>query len=277
MNKFKHDILLRIVKSINIILITIPFAVCWFFYYADHVVSPPFIRRELACDFAFPCFLHHFGRIYDAFLISIYSVAEIMYSQILSAMLSDGVMYVIICLLSKGFPICSQAFWQLPGSLLLSVLWARGARRWYFRTFEPQPTAIIYDERRGISRLIEEHGLKNKYDVQYAVSVDECLENIDMLANMSTVFLSGIHSHERNLIIKYCVANDINAFVIPRVGDTLMSGAHPFHMFHLPMLRLQRYAASPEYLFIKRALDIAFSTIALIVSFSCFCYNSNCN
>lgn len=90
--------------------------------------------------------------------------------------------------------------------------------------------------------------------------------NIDMLANMSTVFLSGIHSHERNLIIKYCVANDINAFVIPRVGDTLMSGAHPFHMFHLPMLRLQRYAASPEYLFIKRALDIAFSTIALIVS-----------
>lgn len=45
-----------------------------------------------------------------------------------------------------------------------------------------------------------------------------------------------------------------------------MSGAHPFHMFHLPMLRLQRYAASPEYLFIKRALDIAFSTIALIVS-----------
>ena len=37
MNKFKHDILLRIVKSINIILITIPFAVCWFFYYADHV------------------------------------------------------------------------------------------------------------------------------------------------------------------------------------------------------------------------------------------------
>ena len=108
--------------------------------------------------------------------------------------------------------------------------------------------------------------MKNKYDVQYAVSVDECLENIDMLANMSTVFLSGIHSHERNIIIKYCVANDINAFVIPRVGDTLMSGAHPFHMFHLPMLRLQRYAASPEYLFIKRALDIAFSTIALIVS-----------
>lgn len=266
MNKFKHDILLRIVKSVNIILITIPFAVCWFFYYADHVVSPFYSKGNWLVILLFLVFYITFGRIYDAFLISIYSVAEIMYSQILSAMLSDGVMYVIICLLSKGFPNLFPGILAIAGQLVLSVLWARGARRWYFRTFEPQPTTIIYDERRGISRLIEEHGLKNKYDVQYAVSVDECLENIEMLANMSTVFLSGIHSHERNIIIKYCVANDINAFVIPRVGDTLMSGAHPFHMFHLPMLRLQRYAASPEYLFIKRALDIAFSTIALIVS-----------
>ena len=113
MNKFKHDILLRIVKSINIILITIPFAVCWFFYYADHVVSPFYSKGNWLVILLFLVFYITFGRIYDAFLISIYSVAEIMYSQILSAMLSDGVMYVIICLLSKG---CSQAFWQLPGS-----------------------------------------------------------------------------------------------------------------------------------------------------------------
>ena len=96
MNKFKHDILLRIVKSINIILITIPFAVCWFFYYADHVVSPFYSKGNWLVILLFLVFYITFGRIYDAFLISIYSVAEIMYSQILSAMLSDGVMYVII-------------------------------------------------------------------------------------------------------------------------------------------------------------------------------------
>lgn len=104
MNKFKHDILLRIVKSINIVLITIPFAVCWFFYYADHVVSPFYSKGNWLVILLFLVFYITFGRIYDAFLISIYSVAEIMYSQILSAMLSDGVMYVVICLLSKGFP-----------------------------------------------------------------------------------------------------------------------------------------------------------------------------
>ena len=59
MNKFKHDILLRIVKSINIILITIPFAVLVFLLCRSRGVTLLF-EGELACDFAFPCFLHHF-------------------------------------------------------------------------------------------------------------------------------------------------------------------------------------------------------------------------
>lgn len=46
MNKFKHDILLRIVKSINIVLITIPFAVCWFFI-MQITWCHPFIRRGI--------------------------------------------------------------------------------------------------------------------------------------------------------------------------------------------------------------------------------------
>ena len=37
-------------------------------------------------------------------------------------------------------------------------------------------------------------------------------------------------------------------------------------MFHLPMLRVGRYMASPEYLFVKRAMDIVLSLIALVIT-----------
>ena len=86
-----------------------------------------------------------------------------------------------------------------------------------------------------------------------------------MLDGISTVFMSGIHSHDRNVILKYCVENNIGTFVIPRVGDTIMSGAYPMHMFHLPMLKVGRYHPQPEYLFIKRLLDIVISAVALVV------------
>lgn len=91
------------------------------------------------------------------------------------------------------------------------------------------------------------------------------MENLSILQGMQTVFLSGIHSHERNVIIKYCVANDIDVFVIPRIGDVLMSAADHMHMFHLPMLHLRRYNVQPEYLFMKRLLDVVLSSVALVI------------
>ena len=88
---------------------------------------------------------------------------------------------------------------------------------------------------------------------------------MSILDEVETVFLSGIHSHDRNIILKYCVAKGINVYVIPRVGDVIMSGARKMHMFHLPMLRVGRYNPNPEFLFIKRLFDIILSLIAIII------------
>ena len=96
-------------------------------------------------------------------------------------------------------------------------------------------------------------------------SAEKCMDNLSILDGMEAVFLSGIHSHERNRILKYCVEKDIRAYVIPRIGDVLMSGAKRMHMFHLPILRVERYAPSPEYLFFKRFFDILLSLAALVL------------
>ena len=117
-----------------------------------------------------------------------------------------------------------------------------------------------------LKQLIEEYDLSEKYDVQMTISVVDCLKDLSILNNVKTVFLSGIHSHDRNIILKYCVSYGIDVFVIPRVGDVIMSGAYHMHMFHLPMLRVGRYMANPEYLFVKRAMDIILSMAALIIT-----------
>lgn len=44
-----------------------------------------------------------------------------------------------------------------------------------------------------------------------------------------------------------------------------MESAQPLHLFHLPILMLERYNPAPEYLFIKRVFDILASGIALII------------
>ena len=265
MTRFKHDLILRIIKIMDAVLMTVPFAVCWYLYYAKHIASPFYAKGDYLVVALFFVLFIIFGRVYDAFLMSMQRISEIVYAQFLAAAVSDFIMYIVIWLLSKHLPNILPGVAALIGQVILAAVWAYNAHHAYFKIFPPQATAVIYDTRQGTEKLIGKYGLDSKYKVVLTATADECIANLAMLDGVSTVFMSGIHSHDRNVILKYCVENNIGTFVIPRIGDTIMSGAYPMHMFHLPMLKVGRYHPQPEYLFIKRLLDIVISAVALVV------------
>lgn len=265
MTRFKHDLILRIIKIMDAVLMTVPFALCWYLYYAKHIASPFYAKGDYLVVVLFFVLFIIFGRVYDAFLMSMQRISEIVYAQFLAAAVSDFIMYIVIWLLSKHLPNILPGVAALIGQVVLASIWAYNAHHAYFKIFPPQATAVIYDTRQGTEKLIGKYGLGAKYKVVLTATADECIANLAMLDGVSTVFMSGIHSHDRNVILKYCVENNIGTFVIPRIGDTIMSGAYPMHMFHLPMLKVGRYHPQPEYLFIKRLLDIVISAVALVV------------
>ena len=265
MTRFKHDLILRIIKIMDAVLMTVPFALCWYLYYAKHIASPFYAKGDYLVVALFFVLFVIFGRVYDAFLMSMQRISEIVYAQFLAAAVSDFIMYIVIWLLSKHLPNILPGVAALIGQVILAAVWAYNAHHAYFKIFPPQATAVIYDTRQGMEKLIGKYGLDTKYKVVLTATADECIANLAMLDGVSTVFMSGIHSHDRNVILKYCVENNIGIFVIPRIGDTIMSGAYPMHMFHLPMLKVGRYHPQPEYLFIKRLLDIVISAVALVV------------
>lgn len=265
MTRFKHDLILRIIKIMDAVLMTVPFALCWYLYYAKHIASPFYAKGDYLVVALFFVLFVIFGRVYDAFLMSMQRISEIVYAQFLAAAVSDFIMYIVIWLLSKHLPNILPGVAALIGQVILAAVWAYNAHHAYFKIFPPQAAAVIYDTRQGMEKLIGKYGLDTKYKVVLTATADECIANLAMLDGVSTVFMSGIHSHDRNVILKYCVENNIGIFVIPRIGDTIMSGAYPMHMFHLPMLKVGRYHPQPEYLFIKRLLDIVISAVALVV------------
>ncbi len=265
MKNIKHDLGLRIVKGGNVLLLTVPFFLSWHLYYAERLTDPYYYWGNWVIIALFLCLYTAFGRIYDAFLVSLNPISEMVYSQVLAAGISDFLMYLITLLLMKRVPNPLPLLAALGGQLLLSALWCVLAHRWYFVAFPPKRSAIIYDVRRGMEQLINEYGMQKKFDVAVTATARECLENLEMLQGVDTVFFSGVHSHDRNIILKYCIENNITVYVIPRVGDVIMSGARQMHMFHLPMLRVGRYNPSPFYLMEKRAFDLAVSLLALIL------------
>ena len=262
--KWKHDLGLRGLKLLNVLLMTACFAFVWYRYYAE--ASEYYRLGHYAVIALFAALYIVLGRTYDAFLVSYNSPGQIIYSQGLALFLTDAFMVILMWLLFKHFPVLWPGLVALAVQLAISGLWALAASAWYFHTFNPQDTIVVYDVREGMEKLIEEYGFSRKYKVVDTLNVKECLSDLNRLDSCKTVFLSGVHSHERNVILKHCIDHGIRMMVIPRIGDVVMSSARRMHMFYLPMLRVERHHPSPEYALVKRVLDILLSGIALIVA-----------
>lgn len=258
--------MLRVVKLINVAMMTIPFAVCWYLFYADELASPYFAKGNWLVIALFAVVYVTYGRIYDGFQISLNRISESVTSQSLAVMIADGILFIVTWLLMKFFPPVLPMVVLVVVQILLSAVWCRAAHIWYFHTFPAKRTAIIYDQREGMQNLISQYGLSKKFNVVAVDDVEGALaRDLAILEGVDVVFLCGIHSHERNVILKRCIARDVQMYLVPRIGDVLMSGAKKMHMFHLPMLRVERYDPAPEYLFMKRAVDLVVSGVLLLV------------
>lgn len=262
----RYRLSLRFVKILNALLMTVVFAAGWYTFSASSIALPYYARGNWAVIFLFLVLYITFGRIYDAFLLSYHQISEMIFSQTLAVVEADAVMFIANWLLKKFIPFIPGYLIVIAGQILVSVIWSKLAHDWYFRHFKAKKTFIVWDMRKGMTNLINSYGLDQKFDVVGNCSAEECIKDLSVLNGMDVVFISGVHSHDRNIIIKYCVDQNITSFIIPRVGDVLMSGTKPMHMFHLPIMRLDRYNPSPEYLFFKRFFDIILSAIALVIS-----------
>ena len=253
---FVKELELRLMKLLNAFLMTMPFAIAWFAYYDERIAEPFYNMGNWLIVALFFALYVTFGRVYGAFWISLNRISESVYSQALAACMANGIMYVVVCLLMRRLPDIWPVFGVFAVQIVISTIWSLLAHIVYYILFPATKTIIVYDERQGMEKLIHEYGFEKKFTVIKTLTVDNCINNLDLLKNAQTVFVNGVHSHERNVILKYCVANNIMMYLIPRIGDVLMSGAQQMHMFHLPMLRVGRYNPSPWHTIAKRTFDV---------------------
>lgn len=256
----------ELLNGIDILLVTGAYWLCWSYFYESQLRAPFYHWGNLIMVFLFGLFYYFISHLYNGFTLHISRIYELVYSQALAAFISDVLMYLITLLVNRVY---ISPFPFVPTFLLqfmLIVFWSVAAHQWYFRVFPPKKTVVILGQGQNVDKLVKQYGMDLHFDVQSVVTVDECMEHLPgTIGQAEVVFCCGLHSHDRNLITKYCVAHKIGTYVIPRIGDVIMDSAKKVHLFHLPMMAVQRYNPSPEFLFFKRLYDIVLSLVALVL------------
>ena len=130
MDTFNRQLSLRLVKVLNVVMLALPFAACWYGYYHKGMVDPFYRRGSLLLLALFAALYIIVGKVYDAFLVSFHRISEIVYSQALASAVADCVMYIVICLLSKRFVFLLPGLACWAGQIALAAAWAFLAHRW---------------------------------------------------------------------------------------------------------------------------------------------------
>lgn len=258
---------IRIIKLINILLMTYLFSIVWFKSFSWRLTDPFFYKGNYYVVFIFMLLYTILVQIYDGLMISYSKFSELVYSQMLSASISLFFMYLLIILLIREYTVNPiPLIMCLIGQFFVSIIWSWLAQKIYFKIFEKRKSAIIIGNEREVSHKLSEFYMDSKFTILKIIKIDEILHNHeDMLEGIDTVFFVDVHSKDRNEIMKYCVQNNILCFVIPRIGDTLMMSAESMHFFHLPIFRVTKYNPKIEYLIVKRLIDIIASLLGIII------------
>lgn len=256
----------ELLNGLDVLLVTGAFWLCWQHFYQNRIDHPFYYLGNLIMVFLFGLFYYSISHLYNGYTLPISRIYELVYSQTLAALLSDGILYLITLLVNRHYITFLPFLPTLLLQFFLIVIWTVAAHQWYFHQFPPKKTVVILGQGQNVDALVKQYGMDVHFDVQSVVPVEECLKDLPgTIGQAEVVFCCGLHSHNRNLVTKYCVAHKIGTYVIPRIGDVIMDSARKVHLFHLPMMAVQRYNPSPEYLILKRAYDIALSLVALVL------------
>ena len=267
MTKMKKRDIIRAAKMVYFILMCTLFAVVWFHSFNGMIVFNSPRRLGAAFVLLFALLFFFLIRVYEGVRISIAKVSTVVYSQMLSVIMADGVIFALLWLLAAEFPPFPPFICLLLGQFLICVVWSTLANKLYYKVYKPRKTVALYRDNWDCSQMWELNTISRKFSLQKMVCVpgevnEAVLRELD---EAEVVFVRGLPANERNDVIKYCMKEGIELYLWPKIGDIILSGAEHTHLFHVPMMKLERYAPTFEYQILKRSLDIFASLAGIIV------------
>lgn len=263
----KNEIIMRLLKAISIVGNTALFMM--YFYLSSPALQQ--VDKHLTPYILFTLIFFvadiWLVRVYNSFEIGGRKVYELIYSLTLSNVVASGIMYIVQAAFLHKIPNLLMLLGLFALEFIWNAMWVMAANKIYFKIYKAKKTVVIYRSESDLDKLSEISSLSNKFEViKYIENPKEIHSLIEEIGECEAVFIAGVEATLRNGIIKYCVEKKIPAYIEPKIGDILMSGAKHMQMFSVPVLRVRHAAPDPFYLFMKRAIDIVLSLIGIIVT-----------
>ncbi len=251
---------------------TMSFGLVWFRCYAGNpeVIEVPFWRRgNYVVVGLYGVLLALLLKLLGGFNMGFRRIYDSMFSQCASILCANGMTYLQLCLIGhwafgeNARPI----IWMTAAEFLMVPVFAVTTRKLYVFLNPPRNTVMIYGDYSPLSMVAK---IKSRED-QYALrGMFHYAQDMEMIQNKimeyGCVLLVDMPDEIRNSLVKFCFANDIRCYLVPKLSDIMIKSARDIHMFDTSLLLLHNRKLTVEQRAMKRLVDICVSFLGLLVA-----------
>ena len=261
----------HIARAILRLSITCLFALVWVRHYSHYVFGLHFVLGTYL-SVGFYYFIYNwFCDIYKAFRFASTSITEIVFSQFISFGITDFIFYVLSCVSDH------QMLNIIPGmatviiQLLVTAVVVQRTKQMLMKHLYKEKTLIIKgnlmdysDAESFVSRLEEKYNYL--FYITQIINENESEDNIKRAIDENhNAILFDISENNRGFLIRYCLQNNKQFFVSPRIEDIIIQGCKPRHLLDTPLWKYEYSYNDEVYDLLKRIIDVVLSLLLIII------------
>lgn len=199
--------------------------------------------------------------------------AEIVFSQVLSTVLANIIIYCELSIMAHQPFVLKVFFIMMVEQTVIVLLYMNIANRIYQSIFPPRKLLLIHGDRPIDDLCGKFESRKDKYVIVKTLHVKEGYEALIKAIQKSyeegecnAVVLGDISVEERGPLLKYCYGRSIRVYLMPKITDVILTGAEELHVFDSPMLLTREYSLRVEERFFKRTVDIVCALLLVVLT-----------
>ncbi len=209
-----------------------------------------------------------FASTYHSFNIGTTRYRELIFTYILSTVLTNFIFYFILSLTAKKLLVIAPLGYMTLVQWGAAILLYWGADRLYYALYPARQSVVVCSkDRHEVSVFRKIDSMKERHTIcaliteaQGADAIKRCLEPY------STVFMGDISRELRVDLTEYCFENNKRLFVLPTVDDIIFHNAHENVIGDSLVYQCRNRTFTIEQLAFKRLMDIGISLVGIVLT-----------
>lgn len=253
------------------------YGVIWIEWYNKIILAPFFRRGNWMMIFIYCILLMFFMQMYGGFKVGFLRKGNLIYSQVLAVIFANIITYFQITVQDKRFTTPIPLMVNVTVAVFLITLWTLVFQYIYSHLFPPRKMLLVSGDRSDYHLIEKMNAREDKYTICKIISYKAGMSVIiNEMNDFDGVIVGDMPSHERNLIVKYCFANNIRTYSVPKISDILLRSSVELNLFDSPLLLSRNRGLQIEQEFAKRLVDIIGSLIGIVLTVPFFAIIAIC-